>query len=283
MPVAVLVSPSPVDGYPPVQHQARLLADAGYVVELLTSALPWQSRAISFSHPGVNLHVVQDRRGGALGAIGRLWDYVTKLAGLRRKHRKAGAVEIVYEPTGALYSDLAPHRPRTRILHFHETLQNLESAWIERRLRSAIEGFSLAIVADADRGAILRDQLPIDAARVLVAPNYPTLESLQPAPRSPDDPFTVVYCGALGLNQKLDLIIRSVKDWPDGARFRIIGQDDTPTGTLLRRLAQDEGVGDRVIFEGWVAYDQVPERLAQADLGILLLDPSFTQLRTALG
>lgn len=283
-PAAILVSPAPVDGYPPVQHQARMLANAGYRVELLTTALPWTAPTIGFAQPGVTVHAVPELPGGALGAAGRVWRFVSKLTNLRRKSARGGPIiEIAYEPAGVLYSDLAPGRPPVRIAHFHETLQNFERQWIERRLRSAIRGFGLAVVADADRGLILQEQLSIPASSVAVVPNYPPLERSRPQPRSPDAPFSVVYCGTLGLHQKLDLIIRSVRHWPATSEFRIIGQAGTATGDLLRTLARDEGVGDRVIFEGWVAYDQVPRRLAEADLSISLLDPSFEQWRTALG
>jgi len=279
----ILVSPAPVDGYPPVQHQARLLADAGYAVDLVTVPLAWGDAAVRFSHPGVSVHVNPARGTGGVAAGLRMAEFVSSILALRRRHAGRPLIEIAYEPIGMLYSDLAPMRPKLRIAHFHECLMRLDSLWLEKRVRKSIHGYQLAVVADADRAVILRDQLGLSDLPHVV-PNYPMHEAPRPvAAVDPGGPFGVVYCGSVGLNQKLDLIIDSVAHWPPGTVFRIIGNDQSEIARNLRRRAESAGVADRVIFEGWVPYDQVQARLMRSDLGILLLDPSSEQRRTALG
>jgi glycosyltransferase involved in cell wall biosynthesis len=97
------------------------------------------------------------------------------------------------------------------------------------------------------------------------------------------DHFEVIYCGSVGFDQKLDAIIESVPKWPKNTIFSIIGNDHSAIGGQLKAQARRLGVENRVRFTGWTAYDQLPQRLAKAQLGISLLDSSFEQWRTSLG
>ena len=172
-----------------------------------------------------------------------------------------------------------------RIAHFHECLQQLDTAWIEGRVRSAIRGYQLAVVPDAERAHILANQLAL-SARPMVVPNFPMRDHTTAAAartRDAREPFTVIYCGSLGVQQKLDLVIRSIPEWPAHARFAIVGNANSTEGEKLRAIAREVGVDTRVDFEGWLDYAHVPARLARADLAIALLDPAFEQWRTALG
>jgi glycosyltransferase involved in cell wall biosynthesis len=95
--------------------------------------------------------------------------------------------------------------------------------------------------------------------------------------------FEVVYCGAIGTLQKLDLIISSVANWPRNTTLALIGNDRTDIATALKQQVEQLGLGDRVRFEGWLPYPALRARLAAAALGILMLDTSYEQFRTALG
>src|SRR5690349_11992884 len=107
----ILVSPAPVDGYPPVQYQARILADAGYSVELLSQALPL-FEDINFQYPGVRVTKVAQPRGGkprlaaALANVLQIVAYLAALSVLRLRARGAVA-EITFDPRGILISDWA--------------------------------------------------------------------------------------------------------------------------------------------------------------------------------
>jgi glycosyltransferase involved in cell wall biosynthesis len=115
--------------------------------------------------------------------------------------------------------------------------------------------------------------------------NYPILGG-QPQIRKdsePNRPFQVIYCGSLGYNLKLDVVIQSIKKWPKQASLTLIGNDNTATARQLKALARTMEVADRVRFIGWLDIAEAEAQLMQADLGIALLDTSYEQLRTALG
>ena len=147
---AILISPAPVDGYPPVQHQARLLADAGFRVELITTPLAWSSEGVRFSHAGVSVRQIRVPNPGALSFARRAAAFIAAVTSSRTRLQQ-DLVEIAYEPAGALYSDFAPRCPRLRIAHFHELLQRFDTSWIERRVAKSLRNYQLVVVPDADR------------------------------------------------------------------------------------------------------------------------------------
>lgn len=277
----ILVSPGPIDGYPPVQYQARLLADAGYPVTLVTTPLQADAPEPEFSHVGVDVRSISTASAFG-GRMARMMHYARVLWGARRSH-SSDTVEIVYDPVGCFYSDLVPAQPKWRIAHFHELLQDYESAYFEKRLRVAIRNYDLVVVPDASRGLHTQRVLGL-ANEPLTIENFPLRAASPPVgsagSRSPR--FEVIYCGTLGLHQKLDCVIRSVPKWPEHADLVLIGNDCTQTAIHLRRLAAEIGVEDRVHFVGWLNTPDAEARLAQADLGLAFLDTSFEQWRTAL-
>jgi glycosyltransferase involved in cell wall biosynthesis len=259
-----------------------MLADEGFAVEVLTVPLSWASVTVQFAHPGVAVRALPVRLGRA-AAVLRLVDFVRALVATRRRFAGRPLVEIAYDPAGILYSDLAAFRPATRVAHFHECLQRYTTARIERRLGRTIGKYQALIVPDETRAELLRDQLQLQS-RPWVVPNFPLRRA---APKrnaaSRDAPFRVVYCGAVGTHQKLDLIIQSVPLWPASAVFSVIGNHVTGIGRELQGLARRLGVEERVAFQGWVSYERLPGLLAESDIAVSLLDPSFEQWRTALG
>jgi glycosyltransferase involved in cell wall biosynthesis len=279
----LLISPGPVDGYPPVQYQARLLAEAGYAVELITLPLHAARSGAAFSHPGVRVTCLPGwllRSGRTALRIAAL---VAAVSVARWRLGRDRCVEICYDPIGVWISDLAPGRPARRVAHLHEVLQH-DVLHIERRLPRAIDSFDLVVVPDTERAKLTRDKLNLKTLPVVVE-NYPLRAMVAPTAheRRGDSTFEVVYCGSLGLNQKLDTVIRSVPDWPKAAKLTLIGRDDTPVAARLRALARDLGLNDRVRFVGWMDLPEAEVRMAQADLGIAIFDDSTTQIRTALG
>nr|WP_255564577.1 glycosyltransferase [Mameliella sp. CS4] len=274
----ILVSPPPIDGYPPVQYQARLLALAGHRVQVVTSTLREGAVRPDFTCPGVEVHALTtgQYREGRLSRNLRL-----ARALLRARLRAGrGAVEICYDPIGGLVSDMTPLQPRWRILHLHELLQYMDS-FLENRLVKAVRGFARVVVPDEGRAAHTAEALKLDRLP-LVIENYP-LRAEAPLPREETGRFEVVYCGSLGFNQKLDMLIRSIPLWPAEAHLVLIGNDTTPIAGQLQDLAVAEGIRDRVHFLGWMETEAAERRLASSDLGVALLDGTLQQWRTALG
>lgn len=275
----ILFSPGPVDGYPPVQYQAQLLAAAGHSVEVVTSPLSSQAYPPAFSFPGVMITCISPGHAFA-GRLKRNASYVAALLAARRRAGR-DATEICYDPIGLFLSDCCPLRPRWRVAHFHELLQYPES-FLEKRLRRAIKGFQLVVVPDEARARHTAAKLDLKELPAVVE-NYP-LRADGPFARSEDrGRFEVIYCGSLGFNQKLDVAIRSSALWPEGACLTLIGQTEATTATALRSLAEDLGVAHRVQFVGWLETPAAERRLAQANLALGLLDTGSEQMRTALG
>lgn len=275
----ILLSPGPVDGYPPVQYQARLLAEAGHPVEVVTSPLSAARPVPNFSCPGVRVSCIPASRAFA-GRLARNIAYVLALLAARRR---AGpdAVEICFDPIGMLLSDYTPYRPVRRVAHFHELLQYPDS-FLEKRLQRAITGFQMVVVPDEERARHTAAVLGL-AELPLVIENYP-LRAERRLPRRPSGrEFEVVYCGALGFNQKLDVMIRSSLCWPEGARLVLIGNVEAAVARELMSFAASLGAEERVEFLGWMDTEVAEARMAQSDLAVGLLNPDLEQLRTALG
>jgi glycosyltransferase involved in cell wall biosynthesis len=276
----ILFSPGPIDGYPPVQYQARLFADCGYAVEVVTSPLSYALKAPKFSYPGVrvtSIEAAQAFSGRALRGIA----YIRALTAARRRAGRE-ATEICYDPIGVFYSDCSPLKPRWRVAHFHELLQYPEN-FLERRLRRAIHKFDLVVVPDEHRA--LRTAADLDLSVLpLVIENYPLRAEVPLSTSSASsDRFEVIYCGSLGFDQKLDVAIRSAKYWPDGVSLIIIGNHATGPARALIELGESVGVSDRIEFLGWMDTHSAELRLSKANLGIGLLSLDSAQFQTALG
>jgi hypothetical protein len=104
-----------------------------------------------------------------------------------------------------------------------------------------------------------------------VVPNYPKLGPAVRDCTTKRSGFEVIYAGSLGFDQKLDVVIRSVRLWPEGTWLTLVGNDKRPIALQLKKLAQEMGVAERVEFEGWLDLEFVEGRLRQAQLGISLL------------
>jgi glycosyltransferase involved in cell wall biosynthesis len=193
------------------------------------------------------------------------------------------AVEIAYDPIGMIYSDLVPRRPNFRIAHLHEVLQRPDS-FLEKRLLRTIKAYDHLVVADASRAIHTQHVLNLSNSPIVME-NYPLLGTCHPIKKrsDPAEPFEVIYCGSLGRDQKVDVIIRSVAKWPKQAFLTLIGNTDTPAAHEFQLLAREMGVADRIRFAGWLDVAEAEARLLQADLAIALLDTSHEQWRTALG
>lgn len=282
----ILVSPAPVDGYPPVQSQARLLAGAGFDVAMVTRPLPGRSY-VAFAHPGVDIFtsVGQPKRTSRAAPVQRLWErsaFLFQLTRARISRRGQIATEIAYDPDGMWMSDIAPFRPTRRVAHFHEMVMRLDNHPLERRLPRAVQQYQRVIVPDEGRASALRAQLCLTETPTTV-PNLPVAESVSDELRQRNPPFEVIYAGSLGIQQMLDLIIRSVSLWPETARLTLLGDDSRPTARILKRLANDLGLVDRVTFEGWLELPDLIPRLQRAHLGISLLTPEFPQWVLSVG
>ncbi|MGF7159322.1 glycosyltransferase involved in cell wall biosynthesis [Rhodoligotrophos appendicifer] len=274
---AILISPGAVDAYPPVQCQARLLSEAGYAVEVVTTFRKG-AQAMAFAAPGVKVTIVHPPWCRGLSRMHRTTSFLAKITAARLAARGKRLVEIAFDPLGMLYSDMAPFRPSLRGAHFHESLQHIETSRVEQRLRLSLGRYQFCMAPDEDRAQHIRTVLSLKD-RFLVVPNYPLRDGAGETLQVGKTPgFEVVYCGTIGETQKIDMIAASVEQWPGDAQFTIIGDDASPLATRLK-----SGLSSRVNIEGWMPYDLLRNRLASARLGISLLEGASFQWRSALG
>jgi glycosyltransferase involved in cell wall biosynthesis len=280
----ILLSTGPVDAYPPVQHQARLLSDAGFEVELITVPLKATDNGVRFSYQNVRINVVPLRTGRGLQTIMRLVSFVSVSGRKRAAYKHGNLIEIAYDPLAMLISDYTPRRPSIRIAHFHEVLDAFDRTWIQKRLLRAIMGFKYVVVADKNRGELLFSQLKLNAHPIVVQ-NYPLLlpdmQCMKLEHKS--KPFELIYAGSIGPDQKLDVILESLRYCPDHVYLTILGNPDLPTVKVLRNRANEIGLGHRLYFPGWIYYDSLCERLSRAHLGISLLDPHIQNWNYSVG
>jgi len=282
----ILVSPAAVDAYPPVQYQARLLADSGTDVELITRRLP-QATEVKFQHPGVKVTSLKAMPRGLsrpmhfLLLLKQLLHFAVAVTFIRLRHRTVSA-EIAFDPDGIFISDYALFRPKRRIAHLHEIVQRMGKSPLETRLRRALPHYRAVVVADVGRAAQLRDQTGL-AALPWVTPNYPLKEPSVLEGTDSRPGFEVIYGGALGPDQMIDLIICSVPLWPKEAYLTLIGDDTKPMAMKMKVLAASAGVEDRVSFTGWMGLDQIIGRYRQAHLAISLISPEQAQVQSNVG
>lgn len=281
--VAILISPAPVDGYPPVQHQARLLAQTGFAVELITVPREVGS-TVTFANDAVSITELQLRPGRGLQTATRLLDLFTAVSKLRKRHRKQTVVEISYDPLAHLISDFAPFRPRYRVAHFHESLDPVERTWANKRLIDTIGAYQAVVVADSARAEELQAQLKLSKLPAVV-PNYPLqLEGhLSPISAVKSDGFELIYAGSIGRDQQLDLVAKSLLHCPEHVYLSLLGSANRPSAIELKDFVAQLGLSHRVRFEGWVNYAEVPQRLARAHLGVSFYSAAHANTRNSAG
>ncbi len=141
-----------------------------------------------------------------------------------------------------------------------------------------------AYVAALERFAIRRADLVISAGwrlgenrrqttgrEVLVIPNGADPAKFAAAHAKRPHPPTLVYIGHLSHYAGVDLAIRAlplIQARIPGARLLVVGDGDTPYIAGLAKLAAAQGVTDSVDLRGRIAHEQIPDVLAESDIGL---------------
>jgi glycosyltransferase involved in cell wall biosynthesis len=282
--MVLCVSPAPIDGYPPMQNQAVLLANSGLQVLVLTSALGEKGHG-EFCQPNVRCFwfPLQSRSWPR-----RQWGRVRLAARLiycRLRFRREIAGEIAYDPDGIFFVRALPFRSRKVVAHLHEVLFNPRGSRIEKYSVRTLKDFSFVVTADERRASLLQSQVG-DFLKIIVARNMPLLTTANgrfPNAAEVERPFSVVYHGVISDVQAIDSIIASMPAWPPDVTFHIYGKPDVQTRTKLERLAERKGISSRVRFEGWLSPPALIERLQNHSVGMSLLRPINDNWRYSLG
>jgi len=196
--------------------------------------------------------------------------------------RRAYHVVYVHNmPNFLVFAGLIPKIARARIvLDIHDPAAELLACirgrelprWMQR-LATAEERISMSF-ADAviTVNESMRQRLSTISRRpVAVVMNLPDPAVFGPrqTSRQREAGQWLVYSGTIAHRNGLDLVVRALSlltaEFPL-LRFRIIGEG--PAVESVLRLAEDEGVADRVEFQSFVPHHEIPAMVSDAVAGI---------------
>lgn len=279
----ILISPTPIDGYPPTQYQARLLAEAGFHVHLLTSDLR-PGHPPDFSWPGVTIKRVPLSAGGFAQRMLAKSAFAAQLLSWRRALSRRLLAEIAFEPEGLFFAFAVPGKSARIVAHFHEMLlDDGKRAFYESITKRVLPRCGLVVCADQRRAIILQEQARLTIVPTVVR-NTPLLSTTDPV-SAPDHRgrLTVVYHGAIASSRTLDTAIKSISLWPQDSTFHIFGDPKAKARSWLDRVAADAGVSSRVVYEGWVPVDRLLARLREHAIGYSVLRADHHNWRYSAG
>ena len=197
-----------------------------------------------------------------------LWLYTILRPHLKRRYH----VSIVDGPESALLALLLKKTGRVRFLIYYDIdyYPGVHPQWsglISRREQICCN-VADAVASVSRPLAALREQQ--GARLVAVVPNGVDFARFHAANLiRREHPLTLIYMGSLDARWGTDLSIRAMpllrRQIPD-IRLLIAGRG--PAEQELRQLALSMGLGDCVRFEGFVPYPDLPNLLAQADIGV---------------
>lgn len=225
----------------------------------LFSSIPWQvdlrwrlSRLVRAGRRHEGPHVIMSRGETGLAVLPRL-----------RRLRLPPATRLVYEAH--------------RLSFAHEAERLLDRRWwagdplparaerIRRRERAAVESAdALVCLTQGVHDALAAFGV---ARPALVLPSGTAVPPAGPAEGGRD--IDVIYAGKLEARKGLDLLLEAMRRLPGRSLWVLGGEPEQVT--QHRRIADSFGIGDRVVFTGFVEPWRVPHYLRRARVGVCAL------------
>jgi len=279
---------------------AREWLSRGHEVILIASSVDYMCREEVYLQPGetARLEVMGDipflwlrtppYTGNSLQRVGNMLAFAYRLG--REAPRHLGSPDVVVGSTPHLFAAWAAYRlarryrvpfvlevrdlwPQTLIdlggfSPYHPFIMLL--AWLENQLYRRAQAVVTLLPGAAEYIASKRGThrgihwIPNGVDFSLIPP---------PTPPPPEPPFTVMYAGAHGLANGLDVALEAArilesKGWGKQVQFRFIG--DGPEKPRLMRQAQDWGLSN-VLFEKTVSKQEIYNRLQNAHAFLMIL------------
>lgn len=114
------------------------------------------------------------------------------------------------------------------------------------------------------------ERLGVESGKLVYVPNGVDPDAFEGIERPPRDTFTLVYAGAHGPANGLDVVLDAAVLLRDDPRFRFLLIGDGPAKEELVRGARERGLGN-VEFRDPVPKLRMPEVFAEADAGLMVL------------
>lgn len=277
---------------PRVRREAEALIAAGRPVTVIGLRKPGDPERLDLGGIDIQQLDVQRHQGAGIGTY--LREYVTFLlkatvraVRLHRRHR-FGLVQVHSLPDFLVFAALPLRLVGVPVLlDLHEAMPEFFRSRFPRAANPLVhralvlqERLSIAAathtvtVNEAMRDRLVR--LGADPERTGVVINSPSLARFDAAshPRrtfAADGRLRLIYTGALTPTYELDVAVRAVAriaaERPElDVHLDVFGVGDSQD--RLRALAADLGIGPRITFHGRVPIDEVPARVAAADIGL---------------
>jgi glycosyltransferase involved in cell wall biosynthesis len=266
------------DQYPPIINGSRLLARAGFEMDIYCrlDAAKW-----NVTYPeAVKIHRIETDKGGSWRAY---FEFVTRAL---TQSNKSPVAFVGHDMHGLLPARLlGSRRARPVIYHCHDFSEKdrklaFGSELVRLFERRFARSSTLVVVPDADRGAVIKQELRLHQAPVTVA-NAPisraarSPNALGQALASREKNFSRILFrqGRIGPGHAIEATLRSLPGW--GNRnwgFVLMGCGDPEYLTILRSLAQTLDVADRFVILPPVGYDSVAEFTPGATAGHALYE-----------
>ncbi len=266
---------------------AEALAQRGDTVDVIAVGQPGQPPVETIN--GVQVLRVQTRRRDEKGQgayLRRILLFLWRsMLTLSRRHWRApyDLVHVHSVPDFEVFAAWFPRLMGARvILDIHDIMPEfyiskfgLDSShrhfrtllWVERM--SAAFADHVIIANDIWREKLVRRSVP--AHKVTVVLNAVDTALFAPRPRTrTDDRFIMVYPGGFQWHQGLDIAIRAfARNQKALPRAELHLYGDGPERATLTRLIGELGLAARVTLHNQVAFRDIPDILANADLGIV--------------
>jgi glycosyltransferase involved in cell wall biosynthesis len=298
----LIVTHSYYEEDPRLRRQGEALAAAGWQVDVLALRKPGSEAREKIEGVDVHRLNVQRHQGAGLGTYIAEYAAFFVRAGIAtaRLHarRRYEVAQVATLPDPLVFA-LAPLRLDgvPVVLDLHEAMPEFFRSRFPAASRGAVRAGLLA----AERASIafashvltvndaLRDRLEelgVPPGRVTVILNSPRADRFDPTahPRRrfmEDGCLRLVYAGALTPLYQLDVVIDAVALLAHGVdgvgttaspaapidvTLDLYGRGDAEP--LLRTLAEERGIADRIRFHGRIPVEEVPARVAEADAGV---------------
>ncbi|HEV8655709.1 MAG TPA: glycosyltransferase family 4 protein [Candidatus Limnocylindria bacterium] len=272
-----------------VSRQARALVRAGHDVDVI--CLKYEDQPFHRREDGVSVYrfPIGRLRGGKLRY---LFEFVvfqaaaTALAGMLHLRHRYSVVETTSVPDWLVFAALVPKLLGARVLlDLHECMPEYGATKygvpLEHRIVRVLTFLERASIRFADFVTTCTEQMRerfvergAPAEKIDVVLNSFDDERFTPerylSEMPASDSFTLICHGTVEPNYGLDLAVRAVGILRDRIpRLRLEIWGDGTHRPDLEALTRELGLGDRVVFNGWVTMDKLMPHLAAAHAGVV--------------